>query len=406
MKILYATDNFPPPSSGHAIAVINMALEMKNRGHNVIIIAPSTAGYKNFSRNLSEVPDISKDDNPAAITVFYLRSIPFFKGDNALKSLAVSKNYIEQIISDFKPDIVHYNGWGPLCKRVFKTQTRKNSIRTVATCHGVPMHVTSKLFGRNITFGGLEKIIWKLMVKFYGRMEFVISPSNFVNDRLLVAGLDREKGLVISNGIDIKEYNRHKEIKRRDIYRKYKLPPDKTFITYIGRIDPEKNIQVIIKTADYYQNNENIVFIVAGAGQLKNKLESAIRKNNYKIILFDWLKHDELVDILGISDIFFIPSPSESQSITTLEAMASYLPVVATDEGALPDLVKDNVNGFLFKNNDPVSCIEKLNILINDNRLIKTFGLKSRERVLPHDRKNVMSRLEDVYKLKQGEKDV
>ena len=228
-------------------------------------------------------------------------------------------------------------------------------------------------------------------------MEFVISPSNFVNDRLMTAGLDREKGLVISNGIDTKEYNRHKEIKRRDVYRKYKLPPDKTFITYIGRIDPEKNIQVIIKTADYFKNNENIVFIVAGAGQLKNKLESAIRKNNYNIILFDWLKHDELVDILGISDIFFIPSPSESQSITTLEAMASYLPVVATDEGALLDLVKDNVNGFLFKNNDLVSCIEKLNILVNDNRLLKTFGLKSRERVLPHDRKKVMSRLEDAY---------
>lgn len=401
MKILYATDNFPPPNSGHAAAVINMALEMKIRGHNVIIIAPSPSGFRNYSGHLSEVTEISKDGGHTEITVFYLRSIPFLKSDNALKSLAVGKNYIRQIISDFEPDIVHYNGWGPLCKRVFKTQ--KNSVRTVATCHGVPMHVTSKLFGRNVTCGGLEKIIWKMMLRFYGKIEFVISPSNFVNNRLMTAGLDGEKGVVISNGIDTKDYSRHGGPKRRDIYRKYKLPIDKIFITYIGRIDPEKNIHVIIKTAEYFQNNKNLVFIVAGAGKLKDKLKSTIRKNNYNILLFDWLKHEELVDILGVSDIFFIPSPSESQSITTLEAMASYLPVVATDEGALPDLVKDNINGFLFKNNDPVSCIEKLNILVNDNRLIKTFGLKSREKALPHDRKNVMSRLEDVYnKLKQG----
>ena len=54
MKILYATDNFPPPNSGHAEAVINMALEMKNRGHNIIIIAPSTVGFKNYSKKLSD----------------------------------------------------------------------------------------------------------------------------------------------------------------------------------------------------------------------------------------------------------------------------------------------------------------------------------------------------------------
>ena len=104
-----------------------------------------------------------------------------------------------------------------------------------------------------------------------------------------------------------------------------------------------------------------------------------------------------MVEILGVSDIFFNPSPSESQSITTLEAMASYLPVVAANEGALQDLVDDNINGFLFENNDLDSCTNKLKILIKDAKLVTKFGKKSREKSLEHDRNAVMDRLEKIY---------
>jgi glycosyltransferase involved in cell wall biosynthesis len=398
MKILYATDNFPPPYSGHAIAVINMAEEMKSKGHDVIIVAPSPFSFKNYSRDLAAVTKVPDNSGSAGIRVFYLRSIPLFCGDNALKSMAIDKKLIIKIITDFEPNIIHYNGWGPLCKKVLRAQEQANKIETVATCHGVPMHVTSRMFIRNSVPRVLEKIIWKMMARFYGKMKIVISPSNFVNDKLINAGLAVNKGTVLSNGIDTHSYRRHEGMKKREVFMKHKIPPDKIHITYIGRLDPEKNIEILMKMVEYFQPNKNVFFIVAGSGRLRRKIESFARKGDYNIFLLDWLDHEDVVDILGVSDIFFIPSPSESQSITTLEAMASYLPVVAANEGALPDLVENSRNGFLFINNVPDSCAEKLKILVNNRRLIAKFGLESRKRALQHDKKNVMDRLEKIYR--------
>ncbi|HEB30268.1 MAG TPA: glycosyltransferase family 1 protein [Spirochaetes bacterium] len=398
MKILFATDNFPPPFSGHSKAVINMASAMKNRGHEITIIAPSPEGFKNHHTDLSEVTDNLEKPVNVNIRVSYLRSLPLFHGDNALKSLAVGKNFIQREMINFKPDIIHFNGWGPLCKTVYKAKPM-DSVKTIATCHGVPMHVTSKLFGENVAAPGLEKVIWRMMVNFYGKMDLVLSPSNFVNKKLTAAGLEEKKGIVLSNGIETPIYSHLDDEKRMAILKKYRFPEDKLLVTYIGRLDPEKNIHMLTKTVEYFQYDNNLLFIAAGAGKLKKKLESFAAINRKNFLLHDWLNSEEMVDILGVSDIFFNPSPSESQSITTIEAMASYLPVVATNEGALADLVEENVNGFLFKNNDLGSCTRKLKILLKDPELIIKFGMRSREKSLLHNRNTVMDRLENIYHL-------
>jgi len=400
MKILFATDNFPPPLSGHAIAVINMASAMKSMGHEISIIAPSPQGFKNRRTDLSEVTGNLKKSVVGNIRVSCLRSLPLFRGDNALKSLAVGRSFIRREMSNFKPDIIHFNGWGPLCKTVYKEKP-VNSAKIIATCHGVPMHVTSKLFGKNVAAPGLEKYIWGMMVTFYGKMDLVLSPSNFVNKRLVASGLDKKKGIVLSNGIETSKYVHHDGENRSEILKKFRIPEDKLLVTYVGRLDPEKNIHMLTKTVEHFQYDNDILFVAAGAGKLKKKLGSFAAKNKNNFLLHDWLNSEEMVDILGVSDIFFNPSPSESQSITTLEAMASYLPVVAADEGALPDLVEENANGFLFKNNDLDSCTRKLKILLKDRNLIKKYGMRSREKSLLHDRTTVMSRLENIYRLKK-----
>jgi glycosyltransferase involved in cell wall biosynthesis len=396
MNILFATDNFPPPFSGHAIAVINMASAMRKRGHGAAIIAPSPEGFNNFRSDLTKVNHIDWQTAGSEVKVTYLRSIPLFHGDNALKSLAVGKNFIRSEIAAFRPDIVHYNGWGPLCKAVYRVEP-SGCVKEIATCHGVPMHVTSKIFGKNITAPVLEKLIWRMMIGFYGRMDLVISPSNFVNRKLISAGLKEAKGAVLSNGIETKKYSHFRGESRRAMLKKHGLPEKKLLITYIGRLDPEKNIHILTKTVKYFRPRDNILFIAAGAGKLKRKLEQFASENQKNFILLDWLNSKEMVELLGLSDIFFNPSPSESQSITTLEAMASFLPVVAADEGALKDLVEEGRNGYLFKNNDLDSCVNKLKILLRDRKRITTFGKRSREKSLEHDRNAVMDRLENIY---------
>lgn len=396
MNILYATDNFPPPFSGHAIAVINMAVAMKMKGHDSAIIAPSTRGLKDYDDSLYSVTGTLKR-GAASIKVYYLRSIPFIHGDNALKSIAVKSAFIKRILADFRPDIIHYNGWGPLCKKVFKSQQSIMNIPCSATCHGVPMHVTSRILPRNNIIQWLEKLIWKRMVQFYRRMDLVISPSKYIHGMLVKAGLVADKGIVLSNGIEIDEYCKYGKNKKVAIKRKYGLPVDNLLITYIGRLDPEKNIDTILSLMKHFMNNRKIFFVIAGAGKLRPKMEACARRQKYNFVLLNWLSHEELIDILGVSDIFFNPSPSESQSITTLEAMASFLPIVVADRGALVDLVEEGVNGYIFKYNDFNSCVEKLTFLLREETIREDFGKKSRQKVLYHDRAKIIEQLEKEY---------
>jgi glycosyltransferase involved in cell wall biosynthesis len=235
------------------------------------------------------------------------------------------------------------------------------------------------------------------MVQFYGRMDLVISPSKYIHGMLVKAGLVAERGIVLSNGIEIDEYNKYGEKKKAEIERKHGLPVDRLLITYIGRLDPEKNIVTLLSLMKHFMNNRKVLFVIAGAGKLRPKLEAIARRKKCNFILLNWLSHEELLEILGVSDIFFNPSPSESQSITTLEAMASYLPIVAADRGALVDLVEEGVNGYIFKYNDLNGCVEKLTLLLKEEKLREDFGKKSRQKAHYHDRARVMKQLEREY---------
>jgi glycosyltransferase involved in cell wall biosynthesis len=396
MRILYATDNFPPPFSGHALAVINMAAKMSTRGHETAIVAPSADKFKDSTSFLGELDHIAVSET-GNIAVHFQRSLPFIHGDNVIKSLFIKVKRIENILTDFKPNIVHYNGWGPLCKKTYKAQKRMGTGATIATCHGVPMHVTNAFLRRNPITMKLEKYIWRMMVQFYGQMGFVLSPSAFVHRQLIAAGLPEQKGEPLSNGIATEQYMRIDHRLRDETRSRYGLPVHKVLLTYIGRLDPEKNVHVLTGAIRRLSDNKSVHFVVAGAGKLRKKLETMKKEGRDNLSLFNWLEHNELIDILGVSDVFFIPSPSESQSITTLEAMASSLPVIACNEGALPDLVQDGVNGFLFWSDQIDLCMEKLAILAADSRLRETFGKASRKRAVQHDMKKVMTTLENRY---------
>jgi glycosyltransferase involved in cell wall biosynthesis len=82
------------------------------------------------------------------------------------------------------------------------------------------------------------------------------------------------------------------------------------------------------------------------------------------------------------SDIFTLPTYTECFPLSIVEAMQASLPVISTDEGAIPDIVDDNETGFIVNKKDPEDLADKLKILIEDKDLRLKMGQRGREKFL------------------------
>jgi len=116
-----------------------------------------------------------------------------------------------------------------------------------------------------------------------------------------------------------------------------------------------------------------------GDGTIKNEILRFIDKYNLKdrVVLLGFRK--DISQILKYIDIFMLSSISEGLPMSVVEAMRSSLPVVVTNVGGLPEVVKDKQNGYLVLSRDPQALAEKLIKLAKDEKLRKTMGKKGRE---------------------------
>ena len=93
-----------------------------------------------------------------------------------------------------------------------------------------------------------------------------------------------------------------------------------------------------------------------------------------------------------------MPSPAELQSIATLEAMASGLPVVAVNAGALYELCEDGANGYLFKYDDDTMMSAAILKILASDRVREKMGAKSMAIAKTHDINHTLDRFEAIYK--------
>jgi glycosyltransferase involved in cell wall biosynthesis len=105
----------------------------------------------------------------------------------------------------------------------------------------------------------------------------------------------------------------------------------------------------------------------------------------------------DLPNLYCITDAFIIAGIAELQSIVTMEAMASGLPVVGVNAVALPELIHDGENGFLFENGDIKSLAEKMTKILSDESLRKQMGVKSLEIIAKHDIHKIIDEFEALY---------
>ena len=209
----------------------------------------------------------------------------------------------------------------------------------------------------------------------------------------------KEKVIPIENAINLEDFSKKiSEDEKRRLKEKYNIADDEIVINFCGRTIAEKGIKELIQSFKQMKNVSKCKLMIMGncnyAKQVRTPFEEELFKLSEelkdRIIFTGYIANKELYKIHNISDIAVIPSIFEEPfGLTVIEAMASGLPLVTSDAGAIPDIVDDK-NAIIVERGDNFipNLSKALDKLVCDKELREKMGKHSEELVQDYDTPN------------------
>lgn len=383
MKILIASDLHWPTINGVSMFSRNLACGLAARGHEVLVIAPSQTGkkYKEIDGNH---------------TVIRTVSVPFPFYQNFRISINPYSE-VKKIIDEFQPDVIHIQMLMMIGQAAMK-HGNKRGIPIVSTNHAMPENLMDNLKLLAPIARPINYMLKRYGARFHSKANYVTLPTMAAIE-MFGSSVDRVSAPIeaVSNGIDLSRFSVGKTSK--EVIEKFKIPTDRPIITYIGRVDAEKHLSVLIKAFIRVLAKTKAHLVIVGDGtDIEHLRELAFNTNTSDHITFTGrVSDEEIVELHKVGVVYCMPSPAELQSIATLEAMASGQPIVAVDAGALRELCQDKRNGFLcYQDNDEEIADSLLKIVTNAD-LRKKMSKESIAIANTHDLRNTLKRFEEIY---------
>ncbi len=207
--------------------------------------------------------------------------------------------------------------------------------------------------------------------------EHVLCVSTDLQQECLSAGVPAERCSLLENAIDLPHYERRRS--RDEAKRALGLPTNRPLIAAVGRLSPEKNFPLLIRSARrLIRDGRPVSLAIAGDGSLREELESLISA----------LGLQECVRLLGFqsdprvvyeaADAVALSSDREGLPNVLLEAMAMRIPVVSTRVAGVPRLIEHEKNGLLVACGDEAGLARAIGRLLGDHELQQTLGANGR----------------------------
>jgi len=353
LKIVHFAPIFHPRAGGGFKAVYALAKEQFHLSHEVYIFS--------FRHQMKEpIPYAEFDD---VKTLYY---DPIIK----LSWPKVSFDMISELLN-MKPDVVHFHGM--MCREqsflmLLALKICSSRSVTVWTAHGLHEHYeTAKKFG----LGYLGLITPLTIGMTIVDKVIALSPTDL--DILTHMGVPRYKVCIIPNGVDWSYYSNpppYSEL--HEVKEKYGLGDNTTALT-VCVIRANKGLEYLMKAAHSLEKMKFVIVGEVGDREYFYKLlelRKKLKLNNLKFL--GWVPDKDLRLLLFISDIFVLPSLSETLPLVVLEAMAAGKPIVATSVGGIPYLVRNGVNGILVPPRNHLALSSALKELsVNPERMAK-----------------------------------
>mgnify|MGYP001395153696 FL=1 len=267
------------------------------------------------------------------------------------------------------------------------------SAKQILSTQDMNIPIVTTLHGTDITLLGKDAS-FKPVIEFAINMSDIVTvvSKDLKNETLAHFNIKKEIN-VISNFIDYSLYEQSQNLKLRNSF----ASNDEAIITHISNFREVKRVEDVIKIFYQVNKRKKAQLLMIGDGPDRSKCENLARKLGiYKKIKFLG-KLKVIEDLLAITDIFLLPSKTESFGLVALEAMASNTAVVSSNSGGLPEVNIDGVTGFLSDVGDINKMSNDICYLIANSNLLNSFKSNALKHAKKFDLNNFLPKYEEVY---------
>lgn len=360
MKIVHVTTGYPPRIGGMENAVKELAERTARMGHDVTVITSCFKGSK-------------KTEKSDHLTIYRLWNVRINRIPEVMPMLP-----FKLLGCIDSKTIVHVHYLLNPCIDIALVIAKLKRAKIVSHIHIDPL--PSGLLG--FLNPSYKKLFWKSVLPL---SDVVICPTQDYVDIACHYKVPRSKCVIVHYGID-KTLFRRKD--SSDI-----SPPVK--VLFVGRLNMQKNVPRLIEAFKLFQQDHEAVLRIVGEGEERNSIEKLIRNNNMSSVIMEGaLVGEKLADVYASSDIFVLTSDFESFGIVNLEAMASGLPIIASDIPGVRNLLEGSA---ILVKPTPENFATAMINLVEDAHLRKELVGKGSEKVGDYDWHRIAEKVVDIY---------
>lgn len=401
MKVLFI-NHFPLTGSGSGVYTANLAKSLTRKGHETAIIFPENRKkyeeYENiklypvFFKNEEEISSEKQLDMNFPCFTTHPRSTFNYRDmteEQKIEYENIFSDKINEVIKEFRPDIVHSGHIWTLAGISAKS-CKKNKIPLVITCHGTDLMGIQDERERKESWGNK----WANMaVECADAVVTISKDSNQLAEKIFPEL--KGKNVWIKNGVDSNVFYKKENINKEKVLRDFGIEKSyKNVVTFVGKLTEFKGVDVLLKAIPKYEDDDTIT-LIAGDGTLRENLEKQAKDLKIKNIKFLGNQpQSKLNDIYNISKCSCVPSRREPFGLVAAEAMLCGTPVIATNEGGLPDFVTKDV-GTLVDTEDSEALAKAIKNIIDG--IVKFDSLYIAEKIKNKYSQDVL--IDDFIKL-------
>ena len=361
-----------PTFGGSGVVATELGMALADNGHEVHFITYNLPVRLDFISHNLHFHEVMMEEYP----LFQYQ--PY--------ELALSTRMVE-VVEKYGLEILHVHYAIP---HAYAAYMAKQMLKE----KGIAIKVVTTLHGTDITLVGSHPT-YKTAVEFsINNSDVVTTVSNSLKEDTLRLFTITNHIHVIHNFIDMAKYQRAHE---KECQRIALAQPNEIILTHISNFRPVKRIDDVIRTFEIVRRSIPAKLLMVGEGPERRNAELLAKRLGIKNDVLFLGNSSEVAEILCYTDVFLLPSETESFGLAALEAMAAEAAVISTNSGGLPEVNKHGITGFLSEVGDVEDMAKNVLKIVKDEATLFQFKENAKAHTKQFSLKNILPVYEEIY---------